>query len=223
MVKKLFLIVVLLIAILAGVIYLRADGEKAISFSVDSDIKPIIILSDDYFMINEGDSFYPENFISIYHPNSCVLAVDKSFDTEKIGSYNIDILVSCGDGEASAVMTLEVVAKEVEIVTVEKVVTEYIAVSNNDNTETAKTEEKIEESPSTTIDEDTTSYFYGYHDINLPSGSSVSELIKALSSDIVTNVQVTIDYAEVDLSYKGTYKAYYYTELGTFSVLVTIY
>ncbi len=215
MVKKLFFIAVLSIAIIYGVLYLQNDAERAVTFSVDDDIKPIIILADDDLMVSAGEAFYPENFISVYHPGACTLVVDKSFDTGKTGTYDIDILVTCGETSATATMRLEVVAKEVEVVTIEKVVTEYITIADSDD--------KTDEKETVSQQEDTTPFFYGHHDISLPSGSSVSTLIQALSADVVTNVQVTIDYAEVDLSHTGTYKAYYYTEIGSYSVLVTIY
>ena len=65
-------------------------------------------------------------------------------------------------------------------------------------------------------------YFTGYHDIEIAKDSSIEELVYLLSKDIKTNQNVTIHYAEVNLSKAGDYKASYFVEGNTYSIIVRV-
>lgn len=65
-------------------------------------------------------------------------------------------------------------------------------------------------------------YFTGYHDIEIAKDSSIEELVYLLSKDIKTNQNVTIHYAEVNLSKAGDYKASYFVEGNTYSIVVRV-
>lgn len=65
-------------------------------------------------------------------------------------------------------------------------------------------------------------YFIGYHDIEIVKDSSIEELVYLLSKDIKTNQNVTIHYAEVNLSKAGEYIASYFVEGNTYSIVVKV-
>lgn len=66
-------------------------------------------------------------------------------------------------------------------------------------------------------------YFEGYKDIAIPLNSSLEELVYQLSKDIVSNANVTIYYADVNLSKTGTYTVTYFVNERTYQINVNVY
>lgn len=223
MIKKIVILISLFLMVLTMIGLLKKSLDMGTVLQCTSKIPPIISIKENPITINAGSSFYPQNFIDVYYWDEYTVEIDHNYDIENTGEKIIDIYVLTANGLYTGSMTLNVVAKEKEIITVEKIVYQ------NDNQE-KKTENADKRNPEEQKDEEVIiqeisepDYFEGYHDIDLPVDSSVSFLAQALSKDIRTNMLVSIDYTNVNLSQIGIYEVYYYTDLGKFTVFVNIY
>ncbi len=223
MIRKIVILIGLFLMVLTMIELLKRSLDMGIVLQYTSKIPPIISIKENPITISAGTSFYPQNFIDVCYWDDYSVEIDNNYDIEKTGEKIIDIYVLTASGRYTSSMTLNVVAKEKEIITVEKIVYQ-------DDNPQKSTEDTYERNPEKQKDEEViiqeineADYFEGYHDIDLPVDSSVSLLAQALSKDIHTNVQVSIDYTNVNLSQIGTYEVYYYTDLGKFNVFVNIY
>ena len=201
----------------------------------DPDIIPII-KSEGEVIIQKGDVFHPELFVDVIYPFDHEIIFDRSFDTDKLGDQKIEFTVEYADKRINGSFILKVKEREKEVVTIEKVIEKVVEVPSVDKEENKekmietddpdrevisdqgeevvieKVIEPIEEKP----------YFNAPGDISIAKDSSLQSLTRLLSN-VDTNVQVSIDYSGVNLSEVGTYPVYYYTDIGEFTINVTVY
>lgn len=131
----------------------------------------------------------------------------------------IDVTLSNHLGKTKRSFSYRIKEKEKEIKYI--YVTKYVDKQKKDNTvNSQKSDDKPSDQSITNVNEP---YFTGYHDLKIPLGTSMEELAVVLSKDIRTSVQATVDYSQVQLDKKGVYQVTYLTEIGDFSINLSIF
>ncbi len=235
--KKILLLLGLFLLILYLINYLAESQNEKIAIDCKPNIPPII-KKDDEVIIQEGDIFHPELFVEVIYPFDNKIIFDHSFDTTMTGVQTIPFSVEYGYELLFSSFDLRIIKREKEVVTVEKIVEKIIEVpgdtsvnhgegkddetliDNNDIIDDNKDiiyEEEVIRQP---IEDQP--YFNSRPDISIARNSDLQTLTRMLA-DVDTNVQVSIDYSNVNLSECGTYPVYYYTDIGEYMINVTVY
>lgn len=86
--------------------------------------------------------------------------------------------------------------------------------SSNSNSSSSSNNQESSGSNSSANNTNTKAYINGVEDISIAKNSSMEDLIYLLTRNISSSGRITVTYQEVNLSSKGTYKAYYQSSDG---------
>ena len=219
-------------------------GENKISYDIEGtpftmtliakDTKAPTITANDSYEVEAGNDYFNIADLVIVNDNydskdDLDITYDMGdFDPTKEGEYKISIVaIDTSGNEASKNTTIKVIPKEKEVVKVEVPV--YVGGSGSNSSSSSKPSGSGSSgsssggSTSKPSQPSNDPYISGVHDVSVPLGSSINEIVRQLSG-IRASSSVTIDYSSVNTTAKGTYVVYYYGADGASAkATVTIY
>ena len=198
-INKLIILVILVVSIFIFSHYYKNHQNKSIVFSYTENLLPLVIVKNNNIEIYEDELYYPIYNLNIYSKSNV--------NTKYVVNDNQYLItVSNEYGTIDTYFNYAYKPKEV-IEVIKEVYIENNEPINNNHFSNNTNKNLIE----------------GIKDIELPLDSDIHTLNYLLTKDIVTSHQITIDYAEVNLSKTGKYKVYYYTNNQKYECYVTIY
>lgn len=196
---KLIILVILVVSIFIFSHYYKNHQNKSVVFSYTENLLPLVIVKNNNIEIYEDELYYPIYNLNIYSKSNV--------NTKYVVNDN-QYLITVSNEYGTIDTYFNYVYKSKEVIEVIKEV--YIENNepiNNNHSSNNTNKNQIR----------------GIKDIELPLDSDIHTLNYLLTKDIVTSQQITIDYAEVNLSKTGKYKVYYYTNNQKYECYVTIY
>ena len=198
-INKLIILVVLVISIFIFSHYYKNHQNKSVVFSYTENLLPLVIVKNNNVEIYEDELYYPIYNLNIYSKSNV--------NTKYIVNDNQYLItVSNEYGNVDTYFNYAYKPKEVIEVIKEVYIENNEPINNNHSSNNTNK-----------------NLIGGIKDIELPLDSDIHTLNYLLTKDIVTSQQITIDYAEVNLSKTGKYKVYYYANNQKYECYVTIY
>lgn len=142
-------------------------------------------------------------------------SIEGNINLNKPGTYEVLIKAKDKSGnKAEKKIKVKVIPKEKETVT--KIINNYIDTGSNISNDNYYHDTDNNNNYSNNISTSTIKPFInGVHDITIAKGSSLNDLIASLTDGVSSSAALSINYAEVNLSSKGTYIVYFNGSDGT--------
>lgn len=161
--------------------------------------KPIVLLQKE-LLLDDIDNFVFDNYFDVftYVPYS----VNYSFSDNELS-----LLIKTDFDEYYFSYSYKI--KEPIIIEKEVIKEVYIEKNNNENNNESN---EINDTNEEYHDNDDEIVFKGYRDLTFKVDTDISDIVYALTKDIVCNVQVSLDYSSLNTSVEGCYPVNYYYE-----------
>lgn len=203
--KVLFILLLILLDVLS--LYYLFNIKVNEPYSYQNKHKPIIVLQQDLELYSI-DNFDFSSYFNIFSFNDYTL--NYHFTDEKL---IVNIKTNLQE------YAYEYSYHIIEPIVIEKEVIKEVYIDKPIQDEI--TIEDVEEEDSYIEQDNEDIIFDGYHDLTFDIGTDISTVINALTKDIITNVQVSIDYSSLNTSVEGCYPVYYY--YSDMSQMINIY
>ncbi|MBQ0036958.1 MAG: hypothetical protein KBT35_08605 [Firmicutes bacterium] len=195
--KKVLFIMFLIVINTIGICYLLSIKiNKPYQYIIAT--KPIVLLQKE-LVLDDIDNYVFDNYFDVFSFVS--YSVNYSFSDDELS-----LLVKTDMDEYR--FNYQYKIKEPIVIEKEVIKEVYIEQAHNESIDGNNTIDDVEEEH---VQEEGI-VFEGYRDLTFKVGTDISDIVYALTKDIVCNVQISIDYSSLNTSIEGCYPVNYYYE-----------